>query len=344
MTTKEKTQPNIGDTRTFTNTSRMVFTNDRWDIEHLLTCCYCTAQEWLPAILDGSYSPTGWYASEVAKHHTLAFCPTHAHEGWKTTRYISTKIAQLVRTTLDDGKQAREQAARAIRPYGPPGGINPPGIYSQRTVEWLASLPSGKTSTYWATKNRMFPELTKQQGKMNFPDLMEMRVWTIMFRHADLIWTLVMSLWHKTADHLRTPYPFSDPRFLEDPQSIANKHGGFENDPISNLRMERFRESLTHQGSLPVQWDITKDLGIEGAGIKVLTDPLIQSGQPYIKGTNTTLQQVVKEEDREQDRDRTDIAKKLHIAPDQLEMALTVNRLLNIPGWPIKETTWRLGP
>ena len=276
----------------------------------------------------------------MAKHHNLAFCPSHATLGYNTARDISAKIDQLVRTTLDDGKQARERATREIRSYGPPSGVNPNGLYSQRTVEWLASLPSGKTSTYWGCKNRMFPELAKQQGKMNFPDLIEMRAWTIMFRHAHLIWTLVISLWHDTADYLRTPYPFSDPRFLEDPQGIANKHGGLEKDPIANLRMERFKESLTHQGNLPVRWNITKDLGLEGTDITVLADPLVHSGQPYIKDTDATLMQVVKGEDTHQ----ADLARELNIAPDQIEMALIVNRLLNIPGWPIKEATRELGP
>ena len=340
MTTKQKPAPNIGDTREFSETRRMTFSAEGWDFEDLVTCRYCTAQEWLPDVLDGIHRPTGWYAREVAKHHTLAFCSVHAHEGWKITHDISTKISQLVHDALDNGKQAREQAARAIRPYGPPTGLNPQGLYSQRTIEWLASLPSGKPSTYWAYKNRLFPELAKQQGKMNFPDLMEMRAWTIMFRHADLIWTLVIDLWLKTADHLRTPYPFSDPRFLDDPQGIANKHGGFENDPISNVRMERFKDSLTHESGLPVQWDITKDLGVNGGLITVLADPRVHSGQPYIKDTQVTLEQVVKRENKS----LIDTAMELQITKEQTYIAHFVNELLHVPGWPIKDATSELGP
>ena len=340
MTTKQKPAPNIGDTRQLNSTARMTFAADGWQFEDLVTCCYCTAEEWLPSILDGNHPPTGWYANEVTKHHTLAFCPVHAQEGSKTTQDISTKINQLVRSALDNGKRAREQAAREIRSYGPPGGVNPNGLYSQKTVEWLASLPTGKTSTYWGFKNRMFPELAKQQGKMNFPDLMEMRAWTILFRHADLIWTLVTGLWHDTADYLKTPYPFSDPRFLEDPQGIANKQGRFERDPISNIRMERFRESITHEGSLPVQWDITKDLGVNSGLITVLADPRAHSGQPYIKGTQATLQQVVKRENRS----LIDTAIELQITEDQAYIAHYVNDLLHVPGWPMKDATWELGP
>ena len=59
MTTKQKPAPNIGDTRQLNSTARMTFAADGWQSEDLVTCCYCTAEEWLPSILDGNHPPTG---------------------------------------------------------------------------------------------------------------------------------------------------------------------------------------------------------------------------------------------------------------------------------------------
>ena len=46
---------------------------------------------------------------------------------------------------------------------------NPPGIYSKTTAQWLASMPTGKTSRYWDLKNIHFSHLVRQQGRGQLP-------------------------------------------------------------------------------------------------------------------------------------------------------------------------------
>ena len=135
----------------------------------------------------------------------------------------------------------------------------------------------------------MFPDLAKQQERMNFPDLIEMRGWTILFRHADLVWSEVDNLWTSLADHLQTPYPLSDPRFIANPQSVADAaeaHQRVRTKKIENFRLTRFHQSLTHRNNMPIEWDITMDLGINEEHTSIVARNDLHQGMPFIKGTN----------------------------------------------------------
>ncbi len=338
MNKPETTQPTVGDVREISSKLRMQFTETdglgpQWELQDLADCRYCSAQEWLPASPDGQRRYNGWHAREVAEGQTLAFCPDHAQDGGNLTEDLRMKIGALVRQTVDGGRRAREAEEEALRPYGLPAGRNPSGLYSQGTAGWLASLPSSKPGDYWRAKRRMFPAMAEQQEKMNFPDLIEMRAWTILFRHSDLIWSIVMRLWEETADLLRTPYPFSDPRFLEDPDGTAGQMPAAHRCRVGNHRLGRLRESLLHREGLPVRWNITQDLGVDGEGITVLADPRVHSGQPYIEDTDLTLAQATM-----QDRRTTvQLTGRLDITIEQMEAAHMVDRLLRIPGWPFKK-------
>ena len=319
---------------------RMVPTDKGKELQELTQCAHCDRTEWISIHLDNRSSPDGWYAKKVTYDRELAFCPTHAQEGYNLTRGLSQKINQLIDSTLDGGRKAREHALRQIRTYQPPGGINPPGLYSQGTVSWLASLPSGKASSYWAMKRRMFPELTTQQGRMNFPDLIEMRAWTIMFRHGDMIWSQVIRFWHDAVDLLETPYPFSNPRFLASPRSMADRCSHPVIDHYVDLdtpRLARFRESLSHRGDMPVRWDLSRDLGLyakEGPldpdtdNFAVIAEPARFGGQPYIAGTSVTMQQVDKTEEESPHL----ASAKLGITTHQARAAKFLSDILRMPG------------
>ena len=333
--TAPRKQP--GDIKQLSETSRILQTGERSsdrEIQELRTCRLCPAQQWMPLLLEGRHTPTGWYVTEPATDHTIAFCPQHAAKGRsiaeELSRKINTLIDQALDQALDQGKRVRKEAIRAVRPYGAPHGRNPAGTYSHRVAQWLAALPSGKTSLYWARKKRMFPELTAQQGKLNFPDLIELRVWTIMFRHVDLIWSEVTGLWHKAADILQTPYPFSGQRFLQDPQSVADHYPTSQEGPMEHPRLKRLLESLTYQDDLPVRWNITKDLGMDNEDTDVIADARILMGQAHLEGTNATLEQITKREER----DPYTAAGELGITTSQILTAKQVNILLSIPGWP----------
>ena len=231
---------------------------------------------------------------------------------------------------------------------------NPAGLYSQPTVEWLASLPSGKVSRYWALKKIDHDHLVRQQGRMNFPDLMEMRVWTILFRHADLIWSRVESLWLELSRSLDTPYPFSNPEFIEEPDRMMREcRIGYEPDESIIPRMKQFQESITRVGELPARWNISHDLGLHGLGLhdlgmngmgwRAIADQGILGGEPHLLGTNTTLREVWKVQ-KPGELNLDEIADKLQLGIGQADEACTVNSLLATRGGPFKLPAAMIGP
>ena len=258
-------------------------------LQELEKCRHCNNTEWIPTAHEGFHQTTGWHSQEVAPGHRLSFCPEHSTEGQRLCSLIESKISTLVKHTLEGDQAQREYTESQIRLYTNVKTYNPPGIYSQTKVARMAVLPSGKTSQYWANKKRMFPALAKQQESMNFPDLIEMRGWTILYRHADLVWGDVYSMWERIADHLQTPYPLSDPRFMANPQAVADAVESSQQDRakhIGNFRMTRFHESLTHRGNLPIQWNLTQDLGIDNQGTNIVAHEDLHNGLPFIVGTN----------------------------------------------------------
>lgn len=284
----------VGDVRQIDEKTRLKIVDDghgpRPQFQELETCRHCNNTEWIPTTHEGFHQPTGWYCQEVAPRHRLSFCPEHRTEGQSLCSLIASEINTLVKNTLEGNQSQRKYTESQIRLYANTKTYNPPGMYSQKTVERMAALPSGKTSQYWSSKKRMFPALAKQQESMNFPDLIEMRGWTILYRHADLIWAEVYSIWEKIADHLQTPYPLSDPRFMANPQAVADAVESRQMDrarPIENFRMTRFHESLTHRGNLPIKWDLTQDLGIDNLGASIVAHQDFHNGLPFIVGTDT---------------------------------------------------------
>ena len=204
---------------------------------------------------------------------------------------------------------------REIRQYGLTDEANPPGIYRHRTVEWLAALPNGPTTKYWRNKRTMFPEMAEEQGRMNFPDLTEMRIWSIIDRHLNISWNTISNLWRDTADALETPYPFSDPRFLEDPEMMVGKSIQADPGRMAHRRLERMRESLTYRGNLPLRWDITKDLGFDSGDPAVIADPGILNGQAHILGTGVTLEYLLETDSKPNEDTREE--ERMGITPQQ---------------------------
>ena len=68
---------------------------------------------------------------------------------------------------------------------------------------------------------------------------------------------------------------------------------------MEHPRLKRLLESLTYQDDLPVRWNITKDLGMDKRETQhVIADARILMGQAHLEGTNATLEQITKREDK----------------------------------------------
>ena len=115
-----------------------------WEIQDLETCRCCTAQEWITNRKEGRQTETRWYVSRPTEHHTLAFWPAHAESGRKMADELKEKIDSLISQVLDNERAAQKRAVRMVGVYGPPGGQNPPGIYSQRTLNGWPPCPAAR--------------------------------------------------------------------------------------------------------------------------------------------------------------------------------------------------------
>ena len=306
-----------------------------------IACTTCGREHWLDIKEVNTTDASGWFSYPITREHEITLCPRHAPAGTKPALEAREQINALAEeavTLCSDLPNPRGRRTRVTT------GTNPAGLYSQPTVEWLASLPSGKTTRYWGIKKENFSHLTKQQGRMNFPDLMEMRAWTILFRHADLNWNEAVGLWMELRELLETPYPVSDPEFLQDPMDpIRECPGKHQLHEAIIPRLEQFRSALTHEGHLPVRWNITHDLGVRSHEWTVIADQGILDGEPHIKGTPITLREIRKLQ-YEEEIGPAEMAQRMGIEDTQAENAAWVNQLLYIPGGPYKIPTVMMGP
>ena len=116
------------------------------------------------------------------------------------------------------------------------------------------------------------------------------------------------------------------------PKGAANQLDFYNQDPIDHPRLKRLTESLTYRGSRPVRWDISHDLGIHRDDESIIADPKLHSGQAHIAGTDVTLLQVVRE--KEDTRNAKELARKPGLTDKQVVLAVDLDTLLHIPGWP----------
>lgn len=334
---KEREKPADGEIEGVTDNIRKRFNRaeGRWEYEITAECTVCGIDGWMLMRQEGYCASNEWHVRQITGEHKMAFCPRHTGGRAEVSDRLWAQVDSMAGAEVE-GMRA-SYLAEPLRPGGPPRGMNPAGIYSQSAVQWLASLPTGKPAMYWGEKKELFPDLAAGQGRMNFPDLIEARVWTVLFRHADMTWSMVGRTWRETAKALRTPYPFSDPRFMETPRDPPARPGEDlgeweEWEPLHVPRLDRLRESLDQSGGLPARWNLTRDMGLEGRVVTVLADERVLGGEPHAEGTEVTLRAVMNAEGRE--KTVTEIADAGGVNQETVEGMITVGRMLRAPGWP----------
>ena len=324
-----------------TDTIRIVIGDGETRTEFLIACTTCGRENWSTMEEKNGKDPSGWFCTRITADDQIAFCPNHSREGPGIALEARDRIEAIAREAI---VKCQDLPGLNGTRTTVPVSDNPPGIYSKTTAQWLASMPTGKTSRYWDLKNIHFSHLVRQQGRVNFPDLMEMRAWTIMFRHADMTWSLVEQLWLELSQRLDTPYPMSDPRFLrEHPRLIEETKGQLSLCENPGPRLDQFGASLEHDGPLPVRWNISQDLGIRDQTWPVIADPKTLEGEPHVRDTCVSLR-AIRKLHYQGDLETEEIAEKTGISIQQAEAAVLVSDLLDVRAWPIKMSWSMLGP
>ena len=324
-----------------TDTIRVVIGDGETRTEFLIACTTCGRENWSAMDERDGTGPSGWFSTRITADDQIAFCPNHSREGPGIALEARERIDAIAQEAI--GKCQDLPGLNGMKTTVPVR-INPPGIYSKTTAQWLASMPTGKTGMYWDLKNIHFSHLIRQQGRVNFPDLMEMRAWTILFRHADMTWGQVEHLWLELSQRLDTPYPMSDPRFLrEHPRLIEETKGQLSLREDPGPRLDQFRESLTHEGPLPVRWNISHDLGVRDPDWPVIADPEILEGEPHVQHTRVSLR-AIRKLHYQGDLETEEIARKTCISVQQAKAAVFVSDLLDVKAWPFKMAWSMMGP
>ena len=324
-----------------TDTIRIVRGDGETRTEFLISCTTCGRENWSELDRKNETDASGWFSTRITADDQIAFCPNHSREGLGIALEARERTDTIAREAI--GKCQDLPGLNGMKTTVPVRR-NPPGIYSKTTAQWLASMPTGKTSRYWDLKNIHFSHLVRQQGRVNFPDLMEMRAWTILFRHADMTWSLVEHLWLELSQRLDTPYPLSDLRFLrEHPALIEEFKDRLAIRENPGPRLDQFGASLEHDGPLPALWNISHDLGVRDPAWPVIADPEILEGEPHLQGTCVSLR-AIRKLHYQGDMETEEIAWKTGISAQQAEAAVLVSDLLDVRAWPAKMAWSMLGP
>lgn len=173
--------------------------------------------------------------------------------------------------------------------------------YTNKEATFLLRLPQHLPRRYMYFKRRHSPKEAKDQKRLNFLDLMELRVWLFTQRADITPWCIVERTSVEQAHALQSPYPLADPRSLEDlalPRGTSALrlddslgHVFPDGEMKYQMALERLTRSIEHDGNTPVLWRPGTDMNIALPGANIAVSPSLNSGQPTIEGTGVTCSQ-----------------------------------------------------
>lgn len=171
--------------------------------------------------------------------------------------------------------------------------------YTYGDAEYLLKLPTRIPGEYMAAKRRRSPAEAEEQRRLNFPDLMELRVWNMIHKADRSPWSVIIQMSERQAERLTTPYPLADTRTLEEmalppeEENLRGRNRGYlpdENDELTFQKaLAHLRRCIEHDGNTPVLWRAGRDLNIAPPGADIIVAPNLNGGRPTIEGTHITV-------------------------------------------------------
>ena len=223
--------------------------------------------------------------------------------------------------------------------------------YTCSTAAALVRCPDSVPPKYFSNKNAQHPAECAGQQRLNFEDLLELRVLTLLTHTCQLPWSATFNLSKTQTEKLRTPYPLSDLRNLSemknDPQ-MTDRLLSVPDDETPRAEFTRaitaLIDSLGFYVNKPVRWNVGRDMNIARAGASVVIDPAVKDGVPTILGTEVTTLSAV---ERTMAFPYEDIknARQLGITIPQLQVASIHERVPTIhrPLGHMPAGRWRFG-
>ena len=197
-----------------------------------------------------------------------------------------------------------------------------------RLLRCSPTLPS----RYLASKAEHDSQKVVAQQKLNFRDLMELRVWTHLSHCDDRSWNAIRKIARERAQALDTPYPFSDRRNLTGMLTMRRVHSiiGPRRNPISRETefhegLSRLLDALEFDGNTTVRWRAGTDMDLALPDADVVINHAERDGNPTVAGTGITTREVMLSAQRNGGRTRQS-----HISLQGVEVALAYELALRL--------------
>ena len=212
--------------------------------------------------------------------------------------------------------------------------------YTRREMVRLLRCSHTLPNRYLASKAEYAPHETGVEQKLNFRDLIEIRVWTHLSHCDDRSWNAIDKIAQERAKALDTPYPLSDHRNLAEMLAMGrvNSVTGPRRNPVSHKLgfhqgLSRLMDALDFEGNAPVRWRAGTDMNLARPDADVTVDPAEWDGNPTVAGTGIATRKVM--ESAKQNGGRTGVtARQLHISVLKAEVALAYELALGLPAFP----------
>ena len=175
--------------------------------------------------------------------------------------------------------------------------MNQEARYTRTEAAFLTKCPVNLPGEYMKAKREHSPQETEGQERINFQDLMELRVWTLISHVDNKSWRLVRKMAARQAGKLLTPYPMCDPRTAEELRKPPERNGlrdrhGLGMEPQKERLFQEMLAALfaavEFEGNSPARWLAGTDMNIAVKGAEIALDPRVNSGQPTIADTRIT--------------------------------------------------------
>lgn len=166
------------------------------------------------------------------------------------------------------------------------------GRFTNGELQNLVNIPNTLLADYRDRKQRFEPSWNRYRDGMQLPDVIEARIIQFISAHPHGIRICINRLADNLAEHLGTPRPLSDLRFLNDAEQL---HHAMVADPfeMDYQRLEDIAKRIIRNSrEEPVRWLIGSDVTARYLPAQIVVDPNFHDNLPVLDSTSHTAEEI----------------------------------------------------